>query len=138
MANNYMQATVTPYIHKDLITDEEADLLAQAGFECEGDDYLYFYVPEGYMDEIEVEGTDEQGNDTCEVKEIMAIFQDVIKRSQQLEPDKRVDEIVIEGAFTCDKMRQGEFGGFVTLITIDDVKGAGTADLLQLLREGKV
>lgn len=47
------------------------------------------------------------------------------------------DEIIIEGAYTCSKLRQGEFGGFVTRITKDSIQHGGTYTMLQEMRNPK-
>ena len=135
MANSYSPATVTPYIHKDLITEEEVETLNSVGisYELYGDEY-YFYSEEGFMEEYD----DAEDN----THSIWPILQAVIKRSKEFTPDveveyEEIEDIIIEGAYYCDKMRQGEFGGFVTRVTIDDVQGASTGDLVALLKSGE-
>lgn len=121
MANNYTQATVYPEIDKSLITDDEILTLGENGYSFDdlGDSRLYFYVEEGF-----------------DFDETAHIFQEIIKRSQTSEETDPINEIVIEGAFTCSKMRPGEFGGFVARITIDDIQEAGTGLLLDMFRQG--
>ena len=144
MANNYTQCTVQPFIHKELITTAEIIQLEAAGFSCEvmGDEF-YIYSEEGFTEEYEVESEDENGDTTYEEFPIWPIFQRIIERSKSFRPNveveyEEIDEIVLEGAFTCDKMRPGEFGGFLTLVTENDVRGASTADLLHMLRKGAI
>lgn len=52
------------------------------------------------------------------------IFQDIVKRSQTLK------HITAVTSFTCSKMRPDGFGGMVTFITVDAIKGKSTEDIL--------
>lgn len=56
------------------------------------------------------------------------MVQDIVKRSATL------NEIVVTTSFTCTKMRPDGFGGCVTLITADQIKGKSTTDMLEDLR----
>jgi hypothetical protein len=53
------------------------------------------------------------------------ILQDIVKRSQTLR------YISVTAAMTCSKMRPDGFGGFVTLITEDNIIGESTTGLLE-------
>jgi len=126
MANNYTQATVEPEIHPDLITPEEINELCDNGYNYVTTQYgdYYFFVEEGFW-----------------LDDTAHIWQNVIKRSKEFTPDveviyEEIEEIVVEGAYTCSKMRPGEFGGFVARITEDDVQQAGTGLLLDMFRQG--
>ena len=116
MANNYTQATVTPYLPASLFTDAELESLA---YECglshdRIDDTLYIYAEEYFCEE----GVDEKGRHwSC-----LAILQAKLK---QLDPSE-FPNIVIEGAATCNKMRSGEFGGFAYFITRDEIRHFST------------
>lgn len=57
------------------------------------------------------------------------IFQSILNK-----PDCKEKEVVIMGAFTCDKLRQGEFGGFVTRVTKDSIQHSGTYQMLEQMR----
>ena len=130
MANNYIQATVYPEIHKSLLTGKELITLEFAGFSVEDWDQsgnLYLYVEEGFIEEDE----DEDGNKF----NIFDIFQNVIKRSESSEEVDPIKDIIIEGAFTCSKMRPGEFGGFVTRISEGLVQYGSTSELLDQMRK---
>jgi dethiobiotin synthetase len=117
MANNYTPATVTPYLPATLFTEKELESLASdCGLTHEQyDDKLYFYAEE-YFSEI---GQDEHGNPVNSVELLQA-------KLKQLDPAE-YPHIVIEGAYTCSKMRQGEFGGFAYFITRQDIKSIFTA-----------
>lgn len=121
MANNYTQATVYPELSKTLFTEQDLETLQENGFsfdEAHGDE-LYFYVEEGFDED-----------------ETAHIFQKAIERSKNSDEVDPVEEILIEGAFTCSKMRPGEFGGFVLRITEDNVQGGGTGLLIDMFRQG--
>lgn len=123
MANNYSPCTVTPDLPKDLFTEEELESLAAHGFTYHenSNNTLYYYSEEGFS-----EAEDEDDTDPFEV------FQRALKRSTD------IDEIVIEGANYCSKMRPGEFGGYLIRITKDDVQLGSTQWILELFREGKL
>lgn len=114
MANNYTQATVTPYLPRAAFTDKQLEALAEQGFTYEQDgDELYFYLEDGL----------------CESEDsYYYIFQKVCR-------DLDIPEVVIEGAFTCDKLRPGEFGGFIIRITKDNIQEGGTGSLLEQFRQ---
>jgi hypothetical protein len=61
------------------------------------------------------------------------IFQDIVKRSKSL------NYISVMASFTCSKMRPEGFGGMVTLITPEDIRGKSTTDILEeFLNEAKL
>lgn len=74
---------------------------------------------------------EEINDDTDSSSELSSanIFQSILNK-----PDCKEKEIVIMGAFTCDKLRQGEFGGFVTRITKDLIQHSGTHQMLEQMR----
>jgi len=57
------------------------------------------------------------------------IFQSILNKTSSKEK-----EVMIMGSFTCDKLRQGEFGGFVTRITKDSIQHSGTYQMLEQMR----
>lgn len=142
MANNYQQATVTPEdIPADAITDEERDVLEHSGFTVEEhNNKLYIYAEEGFVLDDSPEFIED------ETKEITA--EDVFDRLLSRLPE--IKDIVIEGSYTCSKMRPGEFGGFVYRFsreteTVDDVQVkypkvqfADTSMLTEMMRKGLI
>jgi hypothetical protein len=136
MADSYTQATVYPEIPVSLITDEEREILERAGFtlfECsEG---WYVTVEEGFWAEIEETVPYGEENNT-QYDSVYDIFQAVISRTFDSEEEEDINEFIIQGAFTCSKLRPGEFGGFVVRITANEVQEGGTAQLLDMMREG--
>ena len=115
MADNYTQMTVSPCIPKRFVTEKEMDLLHDEGLSHEelteeGNKKYYFYCQDG-----------------CgENENIVEIFQAIIKRSKG-----KLKYVVIEGAYTCSKIRPGEFGGFACLITKDKDEWFDTGSWLQ-------
>lgn len=162
MANNYSQATVSPVLPVALVTDFELILLNEYGFQFEthgsnGDTSYYFYVPDGERDSVDdfdldsIEEYSKQGDEIAlELHEFIlengnndidqyisfqyswiSLFQRILNK-----PGCTIDEIVVQGAYTCDKLRQGEFGGFITRITKFTVQHGGTqAMLIQMQQE---
>ncbi len=120
MANNYEQATVYPYLPKLLFSESDLGILESSGFEWEDyEDSYYFFAPECLGED------DEQG------RSYLQVFQDALRASKE-----GIKQIVIEGAFTCSKMRQGEFGGFVIRITETELASGSTKDIVSLMEDG--
>jgi hypothetical protein len=46
-----------------------------------------------------------------------------------------IEDICIEGAYTCDKLRPGEFGGWVCRITRDSVQYDGTSAAFERMKK---
>ncbi len=106
MANSYCQATLEPLIPADLMTQDIRQLLAAFGFSfAEADQGVYCYA-----DEYSSLGYNETTGDYD--IDIQPILQNLIAHS-----GNRLKYIAIEGAFTCSKMRPGEFGGFAIFVT---------------------
>jgi hypothetical protein len=142
MANNYTQ----PTIPATLVTDVELDLLSRAGFEVHS--YKdsngsclehYLTVEEGFVYDFDewLEELYEGELKDVQYENISDIFQAIISRSLESEEDEDIDEFVIKGAYTCSKMRPGEFGGFVIRITADNVQEESTETMLERFREGR-
>lgn len=131
MANNYTQATVSPTnIPESLFTEKELEQLDYLGFSYQKNrdsDTLYFFVEEGFVESDE----DEDGIEVNAFK----IFQEIITRSLETPAVESLRKVVIEGAYTCSKMRPGEFGGFVVRVTKDNVQFSSTDQMLRLMRE---
>lgn len=125
MANNYAQGTFEPEIPFTLFTESDLTLLDTLGVSVDkGPDglcYLYNenYCTSGYIvvDGVETEVVED---------DLYAMLQEVIKRS-----NGKIRFISHEQAYTCDKMRKGEFGGSAVFITADDVQYHGTSSWLQ-------
>jgi len=128
MANNHASGTFEPLIPSDLITPEFEILADAIGVTVNrpNDDgkevYLFNegYCTNGYIekeDGSEVEVTDE---------DLYAAIQDIIRRSEG-----RLTWVSHEQAYTCDKMRRGEFGGSAVFITADDIQFHGTSSWLE-------
>lgn len=115
MANNYSQTTIAPYIPTELITERLEELCGALGVNYEGRTETYFYAEDG-IGYGELEDGTEVGED-----DLVAEFQTIIKNSLG-----KLPWVSFETAYTCDKMRSGEFGGSAMLITADDVEYVGT------------
>ena len=116
MANNYSQATVSPNLPAALFDEDELRSLRIAcGMSSDriGDD-LYFFAEDYFCEQ----GEDGDGFGV----DCLALLQEKLR---QLDADT-YPHISIQGATTCSKMRPDEFGGFVHLITRDDVRSMST------------
>ena len=112
MADYFTTGTVTPYLPRDAFTDEETEVLSEAGFTampCTGKNekgLVYLYCEESCGDEA------------------MDVFEEVLKRL----PEDEYPFIYFEAGCTCTKMRSDGYGGFAWFITRDwiDVVGTGS------------
>lgn len=128
MANNYASGTFAPFIPANLITDEFKLLAKAVGVSIEptNDDdnevYLFNedYCTSGYIEKGD--GTEKEVSD----EDLYAAIQDIIRRSEG-----RLAWVLHEQAYTCDKMRKGEFGGSAVFITADDIQYHGTSSWLE-------
>lgn len=125
MANSYSSGTVNDLLPKHWFTDDDLENLQAQGFsfqeqEFNGKPYLYFWFENGTYkpsdnDDIEVDSSQRQRS----IPDWDKIFQ---QKLQQYGDDyEHLKAVVIEGANCCDKMRQGEFGGFAIIITKDSI-----------------
>lgn len=162
MANNYSQATVSPVLPVALVTDFEIVLLNEYGFHFEthvsnGERSYYFYVPDGERDSVDdfdldfiEEYAKQEDEIALELRQFIlengdndiyqhisfnyswpSLFQRILNK-----PGCTIDEIVVEGCYFCDKLRQSEFGGWITRITKFTVQHGGTqAMLIQMQQE---
>ncbi|MDO8827812.1 hypothetical protein [Methylophaga sp.] len=162
MANNYDQATVQPNFPISSVTDFEKELLNRYGFSYETyssnqDDTVYFFAEEGARDEIEdlevdlvsehaqlgdpiavklLEYIQEHGSDDLDAYvssefSWVSIFQEILKKPECAS----IEDICIEGAYTCDKLRPGEFGGWVCRITRESVQHDGTSAAFERMKK---
>ncbi len=116
MANNYSQATISPALPASLFSEAELRTLTVAcglSSESEGDD-LYFFAEVSFGEE----GVDEEG----EGVDVLALLQAKLRQLDMT----AYPHITIQGASTCDKMREDEFGGFAYVITRDDIRSLST------------
>ena len=122
MANNYAPFTIDPTDIK--LTDEMLKVLDMCGMEHnpnEAGHYLYS------TDGIDLERYWFEDEPDCPdwAKEMNPLqVLDYIRKTNNL------PYIQIAGAFSCDKMRPGEFGGFEYLLTADGIKFMSTGELL--------
>jgi hypothetical protein len=162
LANNYDQATVQPNFPISSITDFEKELLSQFGFsyEVHGSDQgneLYFFAADSILDEIEdlevdfvsehaqqgepiaisiqdfinENGEDDSDDYVSGQFSYVSIFQKILKKPECAS----IEDICIEGAYTCDKLRPGEFGGWVCRITRDSVQYDGTSAAFERMKK---
>lgn len=115
MANNYMPATVSPNLPASLFSASELNALAICGLSRESHDGTICFFAEDYFSE------EDEGEDGKPVN-CITLLQSKLKL---LDP-AGTPHIVIEGAATCSKMRQGEFGGFAYFITRERVRFTAT------------
>lgn len=153
MANNYDQATVQPTFPISTVTEFERELLNSYGLNSEiwGTEQgktVYFFAPDCIREEIsdlEVDlvfehaqkgdpiavklqafinenGEDELNDYVSGQFSWIFIFQEILKKPEC----EGIEDICVMGAFTGDKLRPGEFGGWVTRITRESVQHDGT------------
>ncbi len=128
MADNHASGTFEPLIPSDLITTEFETLADALGVTVNrpNDDgkevYLFNdgYCSSGYIENED--GTEKEVTD----EDLYAAIQDIIRRSSG-----RLTWVSHEQAYTCDKMRAGEFGGSAVFITADDIQYHGTSSWLE-------
>lgn len=128
MANNHASGTFAPYIPSDLITDDFKKLAEAVGASLQpfnDDDSMVYLFNEDYCTSGHIEnedGTEKEVSDD----DLYAGLQDIIRRSEG-----RLTWISHEQAYTCDKMRSGEFGGSAVFITADNIQYHGTSSWLE-------
>ena len=120
MSTYYSQGTVTPYLPASSFTNEDLETLESLGYEYDklvikDNDMLYFYIPSNR--ELPYEESDV--SDT-----------DIFSKALMHDSCNDILHVVIEGAYTCDKMRQGEFGGWAAIITRNGVQDVCTSELI--------
>lgn len=122
MADSYNQATVTPSLPTSAFTMPELNRLEVCGLfpEKDGNDgLLYFSAEYGIDDQAPFDGEGES--------DPYLILQTALTRC-----DASVPAIIIEGAYTCSKLRPGEFGGYCAYISRRDVRFGSTAELIAM------
>jgi len=152
MANNYEQSTVTPKFPEAVCSPFVLQMLSDCGFEHEvWDGEVYFYSEEGtqedpfwWDDEVRADLTHYPEPSDDFDREIMEAYSagdscpvDAYGVFQHLMPKANIEDVVIEGCYRSDKMRQGEFGGFITRVTPTEVQYGGTSTILAMMRNGQ-
>lgn len=138
MADYYTAAVMNPFIPKQLVTEDEINILQRFGFRCEPTDQgnaLYFWAEEycssGYANpEVasrvfpEKKIDFEEEVDLCE-DDLLDLLMGIIQKSEGC-----LKYISIEAAMTCSKMCPDGFGGFAMFITADKCENTGTGQWL--------
>ncbi len=161
MADFYQKSTVEPTFPVRAVSEFEKLLLAKYGFNYETSNAtdgvsVYFYAPDSLNEDIEGFDIDtvvefarledpiaaglmrfvhEQGADGLDgyinsQYSWEAVFQGILKKLDC----EAIEDICVMGAYTCNKMRPGAFGGWVIRITRDTVQYGGTASVLRDMR----
>lgn len=128
MANNYASGTFAPLIPSDLITTEFetlADALGVTVNRPDDDGKMAYLFNDGYCSSGYIENEDGTEKEVTD-EDLYAAIQDIIRRSSG-----RLTWVSHEQAYTCDKMRAGEFGGSAVFITADDIQYHGTSSWLE-------
>lgn len=153
MANNYSQGTVLPFLpltrlHRSLIdwdiedslVDEEGNLPDASTLDTEGEarlivDQLALSIP--LTEEYQHQGT--PGYETHGTEGMYYVFlenglsEEGAAVLQRILKDLDAEEypyLRVEGAYTCSKLRPGEFGGWACHITREDIQWGGTSSWL--------
>lgn len=163
MSDSKERVTIQPSFPRSLVSDLEIALLGECGFSCEDDNggTLYFCTTEYTSDIFDCKLNRElvmkdKGPTGRYLRKVLArklarktrnvsipdsvlsweaIFQNILLKQTDLNGRKAIKEIVAEGAFYSTKANPGEQGGFVTVITPDDVRSGSTKSLLNDLRQ---
>lgn len=162
MADNYDRSTVEPAFPIQAVSEFERALMKEYGYTSEtlkkpGGDAIYFYAPDGNNSEIEnfdigiVHQYADEGDAIavdlirCATEEgegkldshIMAhySFEAIIQGILKKPGCAGIAEVCVMGAFTCSKMRPGEFGGWVMRVTRETVQYDGTYGLYRRMQE---
>jgi hypothetical protein len=139
MANNYNQATLTPSVR---LTGELRTALeiTCASLEPDDDGTWYAHWDEGIGNLADADAWDLPQSWSAEEA---AAFED--KWSDKdladilraiLAENAGVELLTVEGAYTCSKMRAGEFGGFGLYVTREQFAAISSADVL--IRDGRL
>jgi hypothetical protein len=152
MADNYEQCTVEPCLPATAVSEFERKLLCEYGFTYElyednGQAMIYFFAEDGLITEVEdfdpaiVLKHAQLGDATAKVLEAFAtgsddspidsldkainkqfpwetLLQNILKKTEC----GGIKAIRVMGAFSCGKLRPGEFGGWVWRITKDTIQ----------------
>ena len=139
MANNNTQATLTPSVR---LTDELRTALeiTCASLEPNGDGTWYAYWDERIG---ELAAADARDLPQSWSAEEAAAFQDKWSNKDLadilraiLAENADIELLTVEGAYTCSKMRAGEFGGFGLYVTREQFAAISSADVL--IQDGRL
>lgn len=133
MADYFTQATISPFLPATLFNDDEIDLLETAfGLTFENlqqtdkdGGFLYVYASTSFHEE----GEDASGKHINLIKLLQA-------KLRQMD-DAEYPSIVVQGCYTCGKMRMNEFGGFAYHITRKKIRYVSTASWLDKIMRKK-
>ncbi|QOX80907.1 hypothetical protein FY034_18065 (plasmid) [Trichlorobacter lovleyi] len=128
MANNYASGTFAPYIPANLITDDFKKLADAVGLTIQpfnDDSDMVYLFNENYCTSGDIENEDGTEKEVTD-EDLYAAIQDIIRNSEG-----KLTWVSHEQAYTCDKMRSGEFGGSAVFITADDIQYHGTSSWLE-------
>ncbi len=156
MADNYEQCTVEPCLPATAVSEFERKLLCEYGYTYElyeenGQVMIYFFAEDGLVTEIEdfdpaiVLKHAQSGDATAKALEPYAVGSDdttidsLDKAINKRYPWETILQTILKkpecggikairvmGAFTCSKLRPGEFGGWVWRITQDTIQNDDT------------
>lgn len=119
MANNYTQTTIEPPIPAEYLTPTIQKDFNEAGIEIESwGDKFYCFARYGINSEYE----------NYVYKLLQKIFKQMLKNKLKPIP------FAVQSAFTCDKMRPGEFGGAAVVITDKVIKEFSTFGFINTVR----
>jgi hypothetical protein len=121
MANNYYQATLTPdSIHLNDLHRAWLDLTG-ADWEKEKDGRYYVFWRECLNEDIEDQLNEAMADESITQEQADIIikhgFNGMLLDILNYAPNSEVTHLRIDGAWTCSKMRPGNFGGAATIIT---------------------
>lgn len=135
MANNYTQVTVEPDLR---LSDVQKVLLKALGFSTEPGDKtgtFYVFAEECYNEVLDNDAWENVADDVCnEDSELLAPFvewdgESLMDLLRVLCVENKIPYIEMNAAYTCSKLRPGEFGGFKTLVTPTHWAVCGNSDL---------
>ena len=161
MADNYDQSTIEPAFPIQAVSEFERVLMKEYGYTSETwkkleEETIYFYAPEGNKSDIEnfdigivrkqanegdpialdlIRCATEEGEDKL-YSYIMAhySFESIIQGILKKPGCSGIGDVCVMGAFTCSKMRPGEFGGWVMRITRETVHYDSTYRVYQRMQ----
>jgi hypothetical protein len=129
MADYFTEVTVMPYIPKDLLSEQDLEMLALFGFQSEQvktdeGEFVYLYAEEYSGTAFRtVEKGDATEEEELTEADLTAFFRRVIDAS-----NGRLKYLYLQAACTCSKMRPDGFGGWVSFLTKDGERFASTFD----------
>jgi len=141
MANNYYQATMSPdSIH---LSEMHQAYLKMTGAHCEQESDGRFYVtwgeflnedidPSLIIDALNDGDITEEQADFIEKHSFNEMMRHILHRNPA------ETHIMIEGAWTCERMKPGQFGGSVCVVTRDEYLDLTTGSASYNKETGKI